>query len=834
TYVPFLVPVFDETGSELQRRVYRQMKQDNPGQQYDKPEPIYRWAYRPEFQFSNYQLTMKEIRAENYAADGSLQGSSDILNIETPVLSSDNLLSLLYSLETTDLLPLDYLNAGPEKELIFTLGEQEIKATLGADQTLRFDDLSHLNSLDPEDYLTLRLYANNDMGNVLWEWAFGRIDIRTDLNRDGKVSIVGESVSDAKDSDSNNKDPGRPFRFWLNNDYDVVLLKDTPVTVSKHCPSGGSLQICEQEDVMSSSEVNSGNTIIESERDLEDFAPLALNLGGYADGGFPFGKYRLTIKAHGFTINLFQGVWEEGDEYVWDSDVAIEQASAKFIATLTDDVDVEINPALYQLMAFDERGIAKLIFEGVSGRSTCVESQDSCYLELSVIDKSNSQKMASSRIFMDFHDIKDFYDHYTSGLGMDVAPASWGLIGSPGTRTDIFPKDDPNEKVDYVMFVHGWRMQYAERVSFAETTLKRLYWSGYKGRFGAYTWPTTWFYKPAYVGTLDTLTYVLEDLTSYSRGEKIARQTGGFLADNLSYLKPKYKSLQVIAHSMGNVVVSEALKVMQAGVIDSYIATQAATSAGGYHTAEGDMNVVFGGAADDDVSTDGFWAWLAGGLCVPLANLAFEDAWRCASIVEDGFFDSDYDIPPDHYRYTINTEEHGLPPDGIGITSSPYYAGIGAKTDIYNFFNPVDSALEGWRLQQVTKPDSGQTVSDASNPTSGWFYLAEKADENQPDTAPVRDIYRRDGTPLNWSDQDDKFEIMASIVPSRSGPLGQKEVCTVGEISRTCIDLENVFGFTKSNYDHSAQWLNAYHKRFEYWETVCATFFSEDDACIKR
>lgn len=180
----------------------------------------------------------------------------------------------------------------------------------------------------------------------------------------------------------------------------------------------------------------------------------------------------------------------------------------------------------------------------------------------------------------------------------------------------IFPKDNPAEKVDYVMFVHGWRMQYAERVSFAETTLKRLYWAGYKGKFGAYTWPTTWFYKPAYVGTLDTLTYVIQDLTSYSRGEKIARQTGGFLANNLSYIKPQHKSLQVIAHSMGNVVMGEALKVIQPGIVDNYVATQAATSAGGYHTGEEDMKYAFGRPSNDSAPTEGFWNWLAGGdLC---------------------------------------------------------------------------------------------------------------------------------------------------------------------------------------------------------------------------
>ena len=37
---------------------------------------------------------------------------------------------------------------------------------------LSFDNLSHLASLDPEDFLSLRLYTNNDSANILWEYAF--------------------------------------------------------------------------------------------------------------------------------------------------------------------------------------------------------------------------------------------------------------------------------------------------------------------------------------------------------------------------------------------------------------------------------------------------------------------------------------------------------------------------------------------------------------------------------------------------------------------------------------------------------------------------------------
>ncbi len=76
---------------------------------------------------------------------------------------------------------------------------------------------------------------------------------------------------------------------------------------------------------------------------------------------------------------------------------------------------------------------------------------------------------------------------------------------------------------------------------------------------------------------------------------------------------------------------------------------------------------------------------------------------------------------------------------------------------------------------------------------------------------------------------------MASIVPSRTGPLGQKRTCEIGEINGTCVNLSaSPNDFTESNYDHSAQWLHAYHKRSSYWKSVCFTFFGEQSTCLDR
>ena len=47
---------------------------------------------------------------------------------------------------------------------LLALGETETLVELGQDKTLRFSNLQSLASLNPEDFLTMRLYTNNDAG----------------------------------------------------------------------------------------------------------------------------------------------------------------------------------------------------------------------------------------------------------------------------------------------------------------------------------------------------------------------------------------------------------------------------------------------------------------------------------------------------------------------------------------------------------------------------------------------------------------------------------------------------------------------------------------------
>ena len=165
-YVPFMVPLFDEDETNLSVKAWRVAKQTNTN--LDKPDPVYQWVYRPEFQFSVYSLMMNEVRRETFDEE-----TTDILDFNQPSIHSlDNLVELYYNLTTTEYAPLQAWSYQDSKELVFALGEEEIIATLGDNQTLEFKNLDHLGMLQPDDYLTVRLYANNDTSNVLWEWAF--------------------------------------------------------------------------------------------------------------------------------------------------------------------------------------------------------------------------------------------------------------------------------------------------------------------------------------------------------------------------------------------------------------------------------------------------------------------------------------------------------------------------------------------------------------------------------------------------------------------------------------------------------------------------------------
>lgn len=173
-YTPVKVPILDEQKTREQDRAWRYLLDANPDNDTAKPEPVYQWVTRPEFEFSVFGLTVdaiNRIESDGSAADvsqGALPGGAD----------PNSLIALFYDLlgaggdNAIDPLETYGPDSDAERGLLFVLGEEEVPVLLGQDNIAVFPDLEQLAQLDVEDYLTLRLIQNQDPTNVLWQFAF--------------------------------------------------------------------------------------------------------------------------------------------------------------------------------------------------------------------------------------------------------------------------------------------------------------------------------------------------------------------------------------------------------------------------------------------------------------------------------------------------------------------------------------------------------------------------------------------------------------------------------------------------------------------------------------
>ncbi len=686
------------------------------------------------------------------------------------------------------------------------------------------------------------------------------VDIAVDLNRDGKVEFAqweyteGEQYEGCAEIDNNRTPtdkttPLRPYLFWLNNDLDLVNHNGSSDNDFRSCDgqptdSSGN-QICEvwDEDPLEGIKTNTSVEYIdniENIRDLEDFTPLAIMVNKHTMNRLKSGELQLLLSAKGVSVKLFKSTWSDlgnnrAHGYITDKSIALAQVteantSIQNIEALTSGGSAVLITKDY-ISRNEKNGVLKFIFEGVSASAGCELSSAECYVQVKVVETANNDVvLAESKVYLDLHDIKDFYELATAGTaqnGNSNLNFEAEYDGSPIVTVDaeqlaIFDCVAKNEIINRTRAVqiHGWRMRDDEKLNFAETSFKRLYWSGYQGRFSTMTWPTGWHVKPAHVySILGQIGFLLGNQQNYDNSESIARKVGEKLALWLLGKRKDNEEVYVIAHSMGNIVVSEALKQSLVGLlIDGYAATNAATAAGAY-----DSNAI---------------------------NLNIEKNWRTFNLIADSEPDNDYDMPPDVYRFDLTDSNDQLrygPTTDEATTALidqgylSYYQNISAKANgrIVNFYNPADAALAGWQINQITKPD----FADGDT----WVYLNKNKCPNI-DRLNLNVFFSKDnclpgsgsaidnpvtsrffswneknaGREFIWGSLNDRADIMAHIIPARTKALGQDAIA--GEMADN-LDL----GLTKSNQDHSAVFHGYFgatdKNRKAYWSSVLSEVF---------
>ncbi len=159
-FVPFKTPQFNEALTEIQQQAYLIEKRRREEQGVSlaglvKPRSIHDWYYRPDYQFSVYDLAIEAINLVGEDPQTQQETYTDIKPSTDPKITGASIVDLIYNLSGTDQTRLQALDS--EQTLTLALGQNETKVTLTENNTIRFEKLDYLNQLGSDDYLTIAL-----------------------------------------------------------------------------------------------------------------------------------------------------------------------------------------------------------------------------------------------------------------------------------------------------------------------------------------------------------------------------------------------------------------------------------------------------------------------------------------------------------------------------------------------------------------------------------------------------------------------------------------------------------------------------------------------------
>jgi len=333
------------------------------------------------------------------------------------------------------------------------------------------------------------------------------------------------------------------------------------------------------------------------------------------------------------SVNIFEAV-DESSSYLSDASLAADQIQKQ---NLTQNgigtAEIQIN--------------TQHIKNGEQISPFIIEGRHEGEGDLTFILKKDGREIYEKSVRLKLHTIDWFYDIFKtsviSGNTMDV------IVDDAACEEQV--ANYPAQSGEYLLFVHGWNMPEWEKARWAETVFKRLWWQGYKGKIGLFSWPTL-------SGFEGTLYQLLFETRHFDNSEFRSWLSSDSLKGVFHDLN-NTGQLRVLAHSMGNVVSGEAIRKYN-GILYTYIASQAALSA---HCYDNTVNIP--------------------------VNQTIDVPWWP--------FDPDAPITTPNLYGHYHSGIQGADPY---LNINQYKAG-----NLRNYYNPNDWALVKWELNNVLKPD---------------------------------------------------------------------------------------------------------------------------------
>jgi hypothetical protein len=613
------------------------------------------------------------------------------------------------------------------------------------------------NAVGPVALVTMTNWGENVHGTGVVQV----VKLVLDVNHDG--------IMDTSVSGPDNTSASSPYVFWSDQNFDRFVLDsddnvfyDDDVAISS--PAANSLYTgkptpdCNYQD-------GGGNRVIPCARDLQDFTRLWVcgittnlltNLPPGSIVSLSWGDVAYPNPGNP-TIDLFVAADPDGGTgYLTNSTTAsaqLDSLSYPCIGRLGPGGSIPLN-------SYD--GSGNLIWLG-SHFIWCGVSNGTGGLTLTIAD-GNGNTIAQTTTYIQIVDIKNLYERWTVGEKPGQTPMSAPIIAKndlPDPTQLPFQYTSPQDtNTPYILYVHGWNMETWEKDRFAESAFKRLYWQGYQGRFGVFRWPTGF-------GFTGSFWQALTDPRNFDNSEYTAWQSAAGLLNLMTNLNVEYPGhVYVLAHSMGNVVTGEALRLAaQQGlgqIVNTYVASQGALPAHDYDATVTSPYLLQ------------FSYWYPSG---PL--------WLAGTV-----------------NYGPST------PNIYGNWLTTNAAAAGRRINFYNQ-NDFALAMPRWGFDQITKPDY--------IPPNNYYYYNGSVNDPAPwnkfydspivgDTGVLVDIV----TNLN-----NHYEIMAYAAEPRSTALGATP--GISTITRN-LDLTTIWPADTSGHNYADHLWHSAEFRGDYWQ----------------
>jgi hypothetical protein len=610
-------------------------------------------------------------------------------------------------------------------------------------------------------HIGLMTKPDPDQWNMQGTCEIDVIRLSLDVNHDG---IMEESFTGPDNTTAEN-----PYVFWANNNYDRYTLDSDGTNYYDDDVASNSRDADDFFTGVSTPDCNfkngAGNRIIPCERDLADFTRLWVSGVSNTLSRLPSGStVTLSWAGNGTspTIDLFQAADADGGiGYLTNSTIASEQIDSfyrPYIGRIGPGQSIQLNASTFSNNWAGDHFI------------WCGVATGNDQLNLTISDGSGNT-LAQSSQYIQIVDIKQMYERWTLGDAPGATPRSNAVPAAdslPSGTTAPFqytydPATDTN--TSYILYVHGWNMKPWEKDRFAESAFKRLYWQGYQGRFGVFRWPT----GNGFSGELAiTGNNPLTDPHNYDNSEFTAWKSAAGLLNKLASLNAQYPGhVYMLAHSMGNVVAGEALRLAGTNqILNTYVAGQGAIPAHVY---------------DSTVS-----------------NLI--DFTHANSSIPGFFTRSSYG------------------PDTPNIYTNWLTGNSAAVGRRINSYNQNDYALspDNWCFDQELKPDGALT----------WQYHYQGTINDslaQAQTNFYKTVFNGDlPTFFNLSFVSQRYEVMAYAAESRSGALGTTPITTMdGSLNLTTVWPTDASGRSyRDHFWHSAEFRGDCWQEWNYWQIV--------------